>query len=74
MNWQNGQIKIHKAKVAEVGSPGDGSEVQPGLRTTFQEHPAVITSEGLLVLEELQPAGKKPMPGPVFLRGARDWI
>ena len=74
MNWQNGQIKILKAKIAEVGSPGDGSEVQPGLRTTFQEHPAVITSEGLLVLEELQPAGKKPMPGPVFLRGARDWI
>jgi methionyl-tRNA formyltransferase len=74
MNWQNGQIKIHKAKVAEVGSPGDGSEVQPGLRTTFQEHPAVITSEGLLVLEELQPAGKKPMPGQVFLRGARDWV
>jgi methionyl-tRNA formyltransferase len=58
-------------KLAQLGAD---LLIEPGLRTTFQEHPAVITSEGLLVLEELQPAGKKPMPGPVFLRGARDWI
>jgi hypothetical protein len=24
-------------------------------------------------LDEVQPAGKKPMPGGDFLRGARDW-
>jgi methionyl-tRNA formyltransferase len=73
MNWQNGQLKIIKAKVLEAGSRADEPEVKPGMRTTFQEHPAIFTSDGLLVLEEVQPAGKKPMPGPVFLRGARDW-
>ena len=26
-----------------------------------------------LVLEEVQPAGKKSMPGKAFLSGARDW-
>jgi len=24
-------------------------------------------------LDEVQPAGKKPMPGKVFLQGARGW-
>jgi len=33
----------------------------------------VGTAEGLLVLDEVQPAGKKAMPGEVFLRGARGW-
>lgn len=35
--------------------------------------PAVGTAEGTLVLMRVQPAGKKPMPGDVFLRGARGW-
>jgi len=28
----------------------------------------------LLVLEEVQPPGKKRMPGNAFLAGARNWI
>jgi len=36
--------------------------------------PAVGAVNGVLVLDKLQPAGKKPMPGDVFLRGARGWI
>jgi hypothetical protein len=27
----------------------------------------------LLALDEVQPAGRRPMPGKVFLLGARDW-
>jgi methionyl-tRNA formyltransferase len=27
----------------------------------------------MLVLEEVQPAGKKSMPGKAFLAGARNW-
>jgi methionyl-tRNA formyltransferase len=30
--------------------------------------------EGSLVLEQVQPAGKKVMSGEVFLRGAREWV
>jgi methionyl-tRNA formyltransferase len=36
--------------------------------------PAVATSDGWLVLDEVQPTGKKPMPGKVFLNGARQWV
>ena len=35
--------------------------------------PAIATSEGALVLDTVQPAGKKRMSGEVFLNGARDW-
>ncbi len=48
-------------------SPGEGK------RLTVEGLPAVGTSEGVLVLEEVQPAGKKPMSGKAFLAGARDW-
>jgi methionyl-tRNA formyltransferase len=46
----------------------------PGRHLTLEDYPAVITGEGVLILEQVQPAGKKPMPGPVFLHGAREWI
>jgi methionyl-tRNA formyltransferase len=72
MNWENGQIKVHQARVVKI-SAGQ-AEGQPGQRIVSGEHPAILTSDGILVLEVLQPAGKKPMPGPVFLHGAREWI
>jgi methionyl-tRNA formyltransferase len=39
----------------------------------FQNHPAVGARGGILILEEVQPAGKKPMSGKSFLAGARNW-
>jgi methionyl-tRNA formyltransferase len=39
----------------------------------IEDHPGVMTAEGIILFEELQPAGKKSMPGPVFLLGARNW-
>ena len=74
MDWQNGRLKILKAHPVGGSSAEIGSEGQPGQRTIVQEHPAIFTGDGLLLLEELQPAGKKPMPGSVFLRGSRNWI
>lgn len=35
---------------------------------------AIQTQQGLLVLETLQPAGKKPMAAPDFLNGRSDWF
>lgn len=35
--------------------------------------PVVGALGGMLLLREVQPAGKKPMRGDVFLRGAREW-
>jgi methionyl-tRNA formyltransferase len=74
MIWQSGQMKILKAHEVGAANAKIGSHMQPGHRTTFQDNPAIFTGKGLLILEELQPAGKKPMAGKVFLRGARDWV
>ena len=46
----------------------------PGEHGVLEGYPAVCCAEGWLVLDEVQPAGKKPMAGDVFLRGARQWL
>jgi methionyl-tRNA formyltransferase len=51
----------------------DGSVAVPSQRSIIQNLPAVGTTSGWLVLDEVQPAGKRPMSGDVFLRGARQW-
>jgi methionyl-tRNA formyltransferase len=50
-----------------------GEKRQPGERVECDGLPAVCTKDGWLVLDEVQPAGKKSMTGDVFLRGARHW-
>ena len=64
--WAGGSIKVHRAHI-EQGNVGIGQLVRWG------KLPAVGTISGLLVLDEVQPAGKKSMPGQVFLNGIRDW-
>jgi methionyl-tRNA formyltransferase len=44
-----------------------------GSRLIVNGYPAIGTVGGILILEEVQPAGKKPMSGKAFLAGARDW-
>jgi methionyl-tRNA formyltransferase len=46
----------------------------PGKRTVFNGAPAIFGGDnGLLVFDEVQPAGKKPMDGKAFLAGAHGW-
>ena len=45
----------------------------PGTRLLAGNLPAVMTSNGALFLEEVQPPGKKPMDGKSFLAGGREW-
>jgi len=66
--YQEQLLKVHRAR-AVVGEGG-----VPGTRLVIQGVPAVACTEGLLVLDEVQPAGKKPMPGRIFLQGARAWV
>jgi methionyl-tRNA formyltransferase len=66
--YQDQMLKIHRAR-AVAGSGGG-----PGSRTIVQGIPAVVCGEGLLILDEVQPAGKRSMPGKVFLQGARTWV
>jgi len=65
--WQGQPLKIHRA------CPLGTEAAPPGSRTTHAGLPAVGTPEGLLLLEEVQPAGKRPMSGKDFLLGARGW-
>ncbi len=64
--WQGAPLKIHKARVAS-------GRADAGQRIIHNGLPAVGTTDNLLVFDELQPAGKKSMPGKAFLAGARDW-
>jgi methionyl-tRNA formyltransferase len=65
--WQGQPIKIGMAH-AEPGAGGD-----PGQTLILHHLPAIATADGLLVLDTLQPAGKRMMDGKVFLSGARSW-
>jgi methionyl-tRNA formyltransferase len=65
--WSGAPLKVHAAHPVAKSSPGVGVHV------IHDQLPAIGTAEGLLVLDQLQPAGKKSMRGDVFLRGVRDW-
>jgi methionyl-tRNA formyltransferase len=69
VTWRGRYMKIQQAHTHPVQSPAP----EPGATVVIERLPAIATAEGLLVLDELQPAGKKPMPGKVFLNGAKDW-
>jgi methionyl-tRNA formyltransferase len=70
--WQEQVLKIHLAHVAPPDVILDFS-ISPGARIIYQSLPAFRTSEGLLVLDQVQPSGKKIMSGKAFLQGARGW-
>ncbi|MBI3150985.1 MAG: methionyl-tRNA formyltransferase [Chloroflexi bacterium] len=65
--WNGNVLKVARASVSEGKGLGIGS------RFTVEGRPAIMSADGALVLEEVQPAGKKIMPGKSFLSGARDW-
>ena len=65
--WNGAPLKVHRAHVDPKKSPGISSK----LKVTGV--PAIGTAEGILVLDQVQPAGKKSMPGKSFLAGGRDW-
>ena len=66
-DWDGNRLKVHSASIG-VG------EMREGQRCVYLGLPAVGTSENMLVLGEVQPAGKKPMDGKAFLAGARNWV
>ncbi len=66
MDFDGETLKIHRAHVEE----GNASV---GERLTLANQPAIGAGGGLLVLDEVQPAGKKSMSGKSFLVGARHW-
>jgi methionyl-tRNA formyltransferase len=65
--WQGGILKIHRAHAAA------DPQVRPGTCLVVEGKPAWGTGNGVLVLDELQPAGRRRMSGEEFLRGTRSW-
>ena len=66
--WNGSPLKVGRASVVS----GEKS-LTSGSRFTVEGRPAVMSADGALVLEEVQPAGKKIMSGKSFLAGARGW-
>jgi methionyl-tRNA formyltransferase len=65
--WNNLILKVHRAHVV------DTSFEQSGRRIIYKNFPAITCSNGLLVFDELLPAGRTIQSGLEFLRGARNW-
>jgi methionyl-tRNA formyltransferase len=66
MDFDGGLLKVHRARV-------ELEDASVGQRLVYENQPAVGARGGTLILEEVQPAGKKPMSGKSFLAGARHW-
>jgi methionyl-tRNA formyltransferase len=66
--WQGEIMKIHRAHAEMAGS------AKPGTCLVVDGKPAWGTGDGVLVMDELQPAGKRRMSGEEFLRGNRSWV
>jgi methionyl-tRNA formyltransferase len=66
LDFDGANLKIHRAHVEQWNVP-------EGQRLVYQNQPAIGARGGILVLDEVQPAGKKSMGGKSFLAGARNW-
>ncbi len=67
MIWDSQLLKVKRAFVLQQNL------IPAGKRSVVDGLPAIGTADGVLVLREVQPAGKKWMSGEEFLRGARHW-
>ena len=66
--WDQRRLVIHQAHAIE------GEGLKPGYVKQIDGFPSIATRSGLLMLEVVQLAGRKKMPGDVFVRGAKDFI
>jgi len=65
--WNDQRVIIHQAHAISVTSPG------AGVFTRYESNPAIGTGDGILVLDYLQLAGKRKVPGKDFLHGTSLW-
>ncbi|KAF0111502.1 MAG: methionyl-tRNA formyltransferase [Chloroflexi bacterium] len=67
------EVKSQILKIRKVKSI-DSQHHKAGLRCIVEKYPAIGTPDGLIVLLEVQPTGKKWMSGADYLRGIQNWI
>lgn len=69
--WDRQRIKILSAR--PLPSTASGGQT-PGTVIELEEGIGVIAGEGIVLLDELQPPGKRPMSAAAFVRGRQDII
>ncbi|MBI5943442.1 MAG: methionyl-tRNA formyltransferase [Chloroflexi bacterium] len=67
-DWNGHPLKVMRASTVSVEKG-----LVSGSRLIVQGRPAVMTADGALILDEVQPAGRKIMPGKSFLAGVKNW-
>jgi len=72
-SWNGQRLKILRARVG-TGDQGSGIRGQGEVIAGERGAVGVVTGEGVLWLDEVQAAGKRPMPISAFLAGARGFI
>jgi methionyl-tRNA formyltransferase len=70
IEWNGEMLKVHRAHCMERMQRGPELV---GQRLVYEGQAAVSTGSGLLVLDEVQPAGKKSMSGKAFMAGKPSW-
>jgi methionyl-tRNA formyltransferase len=77
-SWNDQRLKILRARaggqVTGVRGQESGGEGQGGVIAGERGAVGVVTGDGVLWLDEVQPAGKRPMLASAFLAGARGFI
>lgn len=68
--WRGERLIILNAHSEGQGMPPESA---PGRGVFSHRRPGIQTRDGVLVLDEVKPAGKRPLPGQAFLAGARGW-
>jgi methionyl-tRNA formyltransferase len=66
--WNGNPLKVLRASALS----GEKT-LETGSRFSVEGRPALQSADGALILDEVQPAGKKSMSGKSFRAGARDW-
>ena len=66
--WGNRRLVVKRAHTSLLNGTATGTV------TVVENVPAVATREGVLVLDVIQPSGKREMSGEAFVRGAPDFI
>lgn len=69
IQWEGVRLAVLSAHTAQAGGP-----FRPGQVVATAGSPGMVTIDGLLVLDRVQPEGKKPMSGAAFLRGSPTFL
>lgn len=72
--WPGAFFESDAGPIKVLAAHAETGRGVPGTHVNHEKTPAIATSDGLLILDELQPAGKSTMRGKAFLSGARGWV